>query len=437
MLTINSFKNSMLLTASSFMITFLLFVFNFIFQVVKPVYFICNNLVSYKLFNLAVNYPSSCDQESYYSAIQNLTTIFNDGYVYQGRALYILINSSWLNLLDLFSNSQLEVLTHISVTITHTTLLIISTLIIMWIFKVRVFENIKIYILIYSLLLMSPLYKWGVFDPSNQTFTLLIILLNLYIYLNHQSFINYKTSLLIGTLVLIHRVFIVGYLLVFVLLFLEKQYSFTFNNIKKSIKYLLISVLPFVIYNIYILIFQGQMPYDENSSYYGQFIWLPLYLFTDKRYEGGWHCMEPMTFLKCYGVDNLNLFFYLFLPLIFYLFNLFRDKSENKTFVFSLLKYTSLVYVFYSFIGWYPPIRFSYYSLGHLIILGNIYYLINEENKVSKIFHFISISLYFLFLNHWNHPDIVEFNFGLLTSCSFLILYFITKTYNKEGLKIE
>jgi hypothetical protein len=437
LLTKKNFIQFNLIATLSFIITSVVFFLNFIIQPVSPNYFICNNLFNYKIFNLTVSYPISCDQESYYSAIRDLSVLFNEGYVYQGRPLYIFLNSNLLSILQSLSDSDLEVLTHISITITHTLVLIASSLIIMKILKIYIYSNIKTYILIYTMLILSPLYKWGTFDPSNQTFTLLIILLNVYLYLNYDKVIDPKTSLFIGLLVLIHRIFIVGYLLLFILLLLEKKYSFNFQNIVNFIKHLFISILPFLFYNIYIFIFQGQIPYDENSSHYGQFLWLPLYLFTDKRYEGGWHCMEPTTFIKCYLVDNLNLTFYLFVPLIIFLFNLLRDKSSNTIVISTLVKYVALVYIFYSFIGWYPPIRFSYYSLGHLVVVGNIYYLIKDNNRFSKSIHYLTLVLYYIFLNHWNNPNVVEFNFGVILSSICLVLYLIIKIYNKEGTNIE
>ena len=162
---------------------------------------------------------------------------------------------------------------------------------------------------------------------------------------------------------------------------------------------LIIALLPFVFYNLYIFIFQDQLPYDENSSHYGQFIWLPLYLLTSKRYEGGWHCMEIPDFLGCYLVDNMQLFIYLIIPLVFVLISKPKKFFKENIGYEKLIKFTFLIYLFYSLIGWYPPIRFSYYSLGNLLILLNVFLLIQNKSKFSQLLHFISISIFMISLN--------------------------------------
>ena len=71
----------------------ILFLINFVFKFIQPNYFICNNIKDYRFFSMDISYPISCDQESYYSAIRDLQTLFTEGYVYQGRPLFILINN--------------------------------------------------------------------------------------------------------------------------------------------------------------------------------------------------------------------------------------------------------------------------------------------------------------------------------------------------------
>ena len=160
---------------------------------------------------------------------------------------------------------------------------------------------------------------------------------------------------------------------------------------------LTISILPFVLYNLYIFIFENQIPYDENSSHYGQFIWLPLYLFTSKRFEGGWHCMEIPNFLTCYLVDNVQLALYLIVPLLFVIITNPLKAYRNNLGLEKLIKFSALIYLFYSLIGWYPPIRFSYYSIGNLIILLNIFLLINYKDKLLKTLHLLSVLSFMIF----------------------------------------
>ena len=58
------------------------------------------------------------DQESYYSAIRNLSTLFSDGYVYQGRPLFIIVNNLISNFIDFISFNKItdfDIAIHISI----------------------------------------------------------------------------------------------------------------------------------------------------------------------------------------------------------------------------------------------------------------------------------------------------------------------------------
>ena len=64
-------------------------------------------------------------------------------------------------------------------------------------FEIDLSNNFFLYFLISFVLCASPLNKWGIFDPSNQLWTLLIITLNSYLLTKKKEHINYKISLLI------------------------------------------------------------------------------------------------------------------------------------------------------------------------------------------------------------------------------------------------
>ena len=406
---------------------FFLFLTNFVFKFIEPNYFICNTINDYKFFNITISYPISCDQESYYSAIRNLSTLFTEGYVYQGRPLYITVNNLISNSIDFISFNNItdfDIAIHISIILLNIFVVTLSSILFLKILNKDLSNNIFTYFLISLVLCASPLNKWGIFDPSNQLWTLLIITFNTYLITKKDS-INYKTSLLVGCLVLIHRIFIVGYVLVFLILLIEKILKFNVKDFSHIFKMLTISILPFVLYNLYIFIFENQIPYDENSSHYGQFIWLPLYLFTSKRFEGGWHCMEIPNFLTCYLVDNFQLIFYLIVPLLFVIITNPLKAYRNNVGIEKLIKFCALIYLFYSLIGWYPPIRFSYYSIGNLIILLNIFLLLNYKDKILKILHLFSVLSFMIFLNHWNYEGIIDFNIGIIASIIIFLVYLI------------
>ena len=90
-----------------------------------------------------------------------------------------------------------------------------------------------------------------------------------------------------------------------------------------------------------------------------------------------------------------------------------------------LIKFSALIYLFYSLIGWYPPIRFSYYSIGNLIILLNIFLLINYKDKLLKTLHLLSVLSFMIFLNHWNYEGIININTGIIASIIIFVIYLI------------
>ena len=232
--------------------------------------------------------------------------------------MFIIVNNLISNFIDFISFNKItdfDIAIHISIILLNIFVVTVSSILFLKILNKDLSNNTFAYFLISLVLCASPLNKWGIFDPSNQLWTLLIITFNTYL-ITTKGKMNYKTSLLVGCLVLMHRIFIVGYTLVFLILLIEKILKFNVKDLSHIFKMLTISILPFVLYNLYIFIFENQIPYDENSSHYGQFIWLPLYLFTSKRFEGGWHCMEIPNFLTCYLVDNVQLALYLIVPLL-------------------------------------------------------------------------------------------------------------------------
>ena len=128
--------------------TFVTFVINFFLLPVKPDYFICNNLKDYDFQNYNFQYPISCDQESYYSAIRDLSTLFNEGYVYQGRPLYILINSAIANFLNIStfgSVDNFDNVIHVSIIIFHAIVISISGYLFFKIFEEKIKDNFDLW----------------------------------------------------------------------------------------------------------------------------------------------------------------------------------------------------------------------------------------------------------------------------------------------------
>lgn len=79
-------------------------------------------------------------------------------------------------------------------------------------------------------------------------------------------------------------------------------------------------------------------------------------------------------------------------------------------------------------IGWYPPIRFSFYSIGNLVIVLFAILLFFTKDKNIKNVSIIIYSYYFLFINHWNAPEILNFSLGNIILISLLIVYLLFKS---------
>ena len=68
-------------------------------------------------------------------------------------------------------------------------------------------------LLVIPIAIMNPIFKWGMFTPSNQTLTFLEKIYCLYL-IKHVDSINFKKqSLILGILILAHRPFALCYFL--------------------------------------------------------------------------------------------------------------------------------------------------------------------------------------------------------------------------------
>jgi len=410
------------------------FAYYFIYEIQSPNYYICNELIDYTVNVLSTNveftYPKSCDQELYQRGFTNLQEVFAEDFNYQDRPLYILliafVNSGVKFFVGLFSFESINT-TFLSTFLVQIGIAAISLVLIKKIYfkdEELSFTNSTLLPLI---LLISPLFKWGIFDPSHQLLTFLAILVSIY-FVQSSKTVNFNSSFLFGLLFLLHRSFLVTF--AWILLF--EIYS-NRDHLIKDFKYkcCLFFLAPTVAYQIYIKLILGNNPYDANTEYWGQFIWIFDFLRGKINYQSEWHCVTiPGNFL-CYIQDNFQLLLYLSVLILFVLYFYFSQFRINKNFDESIKLTVSIclfLYIFWSFIGWYPPIRFSYYSLGHLIVLLFIKSIIMHKNNFGKFLITTSYIFYTLNLNHWNSPQTVEMNLFMYFS---IVLFFIYVLYDR------
>lgn len=122
-------------------------------------------------------------------------------------------------------------------------------------------------------------------------------------------------------------------------------------------------------------------------------------------------CQSPQLAINCYFKDLISLFYYLAIPSIFsfsYIALKFKKFSKQvKTLIFTAILFTTIINFFWLFIGWYPPIRFSYYGYGNFIIFLLIYTYFSMEVSSAKVLFLVAYFFYFITLNHWNNPEII------------------------------
>ena len=433
------------ITLINLIIGILLYIFLFIIYPTNSNYFECNQLFEDNLFNSQITYsiPVSCDQELYLIGVNDFQSIYKFDYNYQSRPLYIFIVKIFYDILNTLLSNILMV-KFLSFSLTHLLIISFSTKIFFdSLDKVKILIDEKVKILIILFVFLSPIIKWGFFDSSHQTLTLLQFVISFYFLVSEIEDFNkiYLFSFILGFLALSNLTFVLPLIfLVFNKINTEEK---VFNNFFKLILTFFLFMIPILSWNLFI-ISQGYVPYNAATTYWNQFIWLKDYIFV--RYENinfnpeysEFYCMSVPLFLKCYFLDFLNSVFYL-LNLVVLLIGTYKyidqGKKELYTSLFKkLLTIFIISFIFWSFIGWYPPLRFNLYSIGYfLTFCFCIQFIFINNDKIKTLSAFTYI-LYFLFLNHWNFDEVIKFNTGLLISI-FLTLYISLDYVYKNTLR--
>ena len=388
-------------------------------------------------FEFKFIYPVSCDQINYYLGFENMNNIITtDEHPYQNRPLYILfvsIVSRILNFVFVLFGININFLFQLSTFLVQLFIVSSGIYLIIKTFDVKGLNFLHLIILCF-IFFLNPIVKWGIFTPSHQLLTFLVIASGLYILSSKNDLSLFWISLIFGLLFMAHRAFLIIYLLyVLKKLFLQKKrLLYILNNFKFTILFL----LPYIFYTIYIRLL-GYEPYDAATQYWGQFIWVYYYFINIVKHSGEWYCQTiPENFI-CYFKDTLKTLYYLCLPILFSVFNfqLFKKIKNCKTkkFEINLSLIVIVLFIFWSFIGWYPPLRFNLYSIGNglILVLTMQYLYLNKLNE--KIFFLASLIFYFLFLNHWNFENVIYFHPAYLLSAISMIIFSIISYRNFDS----
>lgn len=425
------FKKIVLINLAIFIF---LYLFLFIIYPSNSSYFECNQIVKNNILNSDISYsiPVSCDQELYLIGVYDFQSIYKFDYNYQTRPLYILIVKFFYNVLNIFlSNSLIH--KFLSFTLSH--ILIISVAAKFFLdslSKLRIDIDLKKSLTLIFFLALSPIVKWGVFDSAHQTLTILQFSISFY-FLVHQFDQNKKIyfySFILGLLALSNMTFALP-LFFLVLHKLKSIHEILFNFGSLLISFILF-IIPVLSWDFFISS-MGYEPYNSALEYWHQFIWVKDYLLAG--YENinfnlessEYYCMSIPLFLKCYLIDFLKTILYLSTVLILCLINFKNIKHTHLNLHKKVLMKLSLIYtvsfIFWSFIGWYPPLRFNLYSLGSFTTLLFCFQFVLLKDGRIKTLTALSYVVYFMFLNHWNYLGVLKINYGIIFSV--LVLSFI------------
>ncbi len=420
---------------NSFFINLVVYISQFILLKDKVNYFLCTEIIEYQVLifsrDFTFIYPESCDLAIYTDGIVNFLNLFTlENYVYINRPLfvmYIFIFYKFLStILISFTLSDL-VLVKASFYLGQLFLTSFASISVYKLFSNLNFQVKNKYYYFPLIISLSPIFKWHIFESASMTFTFLIFVIGLNLLLNFENINSYKPFLFSGFLFLIHRsAIVIPVLLLFYILISKK---FKLKNIYRILSFF----IPSIAYYSLINIFSNYT--DHQAEGYKQFTWILDYFQGREVNSGGYFCQTPKLALSCYLNDVISLLQYLTIPSLFVLaFILFRKKFNFKE--IELIKYSVifalLINLFWLFIGWYPPIRFSYYGYGNLVIFMMIFILLLIDDKFSLILFLLGYISYFLNLNHWNLPEVIAYTGLIKTSILFFFSAIFVETSSKN-----
>ena len=415
----------------------LIYILQFILDEKNADFFLCTTLENHsiEIFNnkLTYLYPLSCDFPVYADGILNFSSFYKlEDYVYLNRPLFVLsiyifftIISAATSPLDLNST----VILHGSFYLAQ---LLLTVAVAFLIHKLLISVNLemgnKVYVLPF-LIALSPIFKWHVFESTSMTYTFLIFLLGLFTYPKRNLSLYFFCF---GLITLIHR----SAILIIIFLVAYEVYNKKLN--KYFIKSLTFYAAPLIIYYSSIIFFGNYS--DFNADYYRQFVWVLDYLNGVETRSSGYYCQTPKYALKCYFIDFFKTAKYLAIPTA-YLILIFLSKFKNMTIAIKALIYRAIMFAFlinffWLFIGWYPPVRFTYYGYGNLVMFFLILSYFLLKNIYAQSLFLFGYSLYFMFLNHWNNPAVIYYDLYIYLSALFFICTGIFELfYNKREYK--
>ena len=403
----------------------------------------CTNVIprDFVLFNnfFTIPYPEMCDEPFYFHGFQWINHIYENGYVYQDRPLYLGIG--FLIYRFFFIMSLL-----FGFLIDPISLLLFST----WIFQILVVNLISLitckalknrfdrfyFIIFFLLVIFSFEQRLYLFLPSSSTTYLLIFSFSIYSIKNKKL-----NGLIYGTLFTISAYGIIGFLYQIFSAALKPR-----KNYKIIIKNLFLFSIPYLSFElirILLGLFQGKQYgvkyiHAAEAVEYQQFVWIIKTLF-DKSYEPFQSCHTLAKFFPCYieitrSYISISEFYILICSLLFLFFCIKTKDFKNNT-LFLIFSFTFFNYLLLSFQGFYAY-RFVYYSIGFGVILLTCFFILKINSDLISIFSVLSTATFTL--SRYNFEDfstnlnILDYVMGLI-----LLVFLIVDLFTKEKNKLS
>ena len=277
-------------------------------------------------------------------------------------------------------------------------------------------------LLITTLLLFNPLFKFGLFDPSHQTLSFMSFILSFYFLNNHKILLNQNMYLLsfgLGVLYLANKVFAINFFILLIISFLNKKIDVVDFIFKYFSRLIIVFLVPNYLYTFYFKLNNLKI-YDSVTETWGHLFGLSITCLAIG-FILEWYCHNIPDNFICYFQDSLLAIQYISIPLIgAFLFlypkikqlNLIKFNLDKVNFTNSLFLVSIIYYVFWGLIGWYPPLRFNLYTFLPLIFI--IFLKLISNLKKYRYALFLIYLFYFSQVKHWNNEEIFDINLFLL-----------------------
>lgn len=384
---------------------------------------------SFLIFNYSfdIYYPKMCDEPYYFQGFEFLHSIYQNGYPYQDKQLYLFFGYIFFHLLK--ASHELFQLSYSIETLLLSSSLLLQivniNLISYLLTKIILKKKSKFYFLIFFVIIFFSFEQRKYFFlPSNSTYYFLIYLFSIY-----SIIFKKNNSFLYGSLFLVSGYAVVGFIF---------QNLFNLKEVKRKLlfltKNLIIFILPYLSFELIRLIIKilSNDKYGQKYIYtieaYNQFVWF----FKDlllSNYVSTNTCQNITNFIFCYlktTIETLNLLkYYIILLLLLFLFSKFtiNERSfENLSLVF---KFTIFLYFFILFQGMYET-RFVYYSIGFCLYLLICVFIVNIKSRSNLFLYILIISFFTL-----SKTSLTQFEENIIFRDQ-LLIYFLIITFTFE-----